>query len=59
MIKIVRLPSGSPAIFLGKLKIHLKKSWSLDYDNLNGAFYLEIGPIEIKYKKDYKGHFIC
>lgn len=59
LLKLCKLPSGSPCLFIGKLKIYLTKSWCRPYwDNLNSAYYLDIGCLRIKYKKDYRGHAI-
>lgn len=59
MFKLCRLPSGSPCLFLGKLKIYLTKCyWGLDIDNLNAALYIDFLWLRIRYKKNYNGHFI-
>jgi hypothetical protein len=58
MFKVCRLPSGSPCLFLGRLKIHLTKSKYWEVMNLNSALYIEVPFIEIKWKKNYKGHSI-
>lgn len=58
LIKLTRLPNGMPCLFLGKLKVYLTKWSGLDYDNLNSALYIDIGYVAVKWKKNYKGHFI-
>ena len=59
MFKIRRYQYGIQFWFFNKLRIEFRKKFYFDFYKGNSSIWIDIPFVEIKIKRNYKGHFIA
>jgi hypothetical protein len=60
MLRIITHANGKKSyMFFNKIRFTFSKHVYWDITNGHGSVWIDVPFVEIKYKKNYKGHSIC